>query len=526
MTKMRLAILWTLGLILISMSLQSGQAQETPTEEPEATAVVTDEVATEEAEATEVSTPEATSEVIEGQEDCPRLVQEALDITQTRCDILSNNEVCYGHSTLDAASRPGYPDFKFDEPGDIEQVIEMQSLSLSPMDVDQDQWGVILMQVRASLEQSAQQNTQATAEPTSTGGDDPVTFVVFGDTELTAPNVVLEGNVLSTQAVNLRAQPSASSSIVTALEAAEDVILNGRTEDGSWLRVRYITDAGDVSLGWIAAELVELQTDAEIDTLDVIDVDEVTDELPFNYGPMQAFYFRSGSSDAPCEAAPNSGMLIQTPEGLATVTLWIDEVIVELSGTTYVQTDENGNLTLNALDGSIDVTASGSTTTAVTGTEVTVPLNDDLTVAGVPNDPQPIDLNNLQGLPVELLDEPVDIPNPLDIPAGAPAPGLWSFQWGVGEQACPSGNTFTFQASGVPQQLTVSDTSISYGSSSYVQISEGVYQQTYADDEGNLHQDTLTVSSLNSIQGTSVIDIISETTPCTLTVPFSLSFIS
>ena len=30
---------------------------------------------------------------------------------------------------------------------------------------------------------------------------------------------------------------------------------------------------------------------------------------------MQAFYFRSGIGDAPCAEAPNSGILIQTPEG-------------------------------------------------------------------------------------------------------------------------------------------------------------------------------------------------------------------
>lgn len=526
MTKIRLAILWTIRLIVVTMTLQIAWAQQTPTDEPQSdgTTVVTDEAATSEVEMTEEAIDEATTpDPRDDLEDCPTLVQEALDITKTTCDTLANNEVCYGHSTLDAASRPGFPDFKFDEPGDIEQVIEMQSLSLSPMNVAQQEWGVILMRVRTSLEEAAE--TQPTEEPDGeTASTDPVTFVVFGDTELTAPTTILEGQ--ATENVNLRALPTTDSDLVAVIAAGDAVILNGRTPDNDWLRARVITEAGGVDFGWLSATLVEFDSDEDVSTLDEITDAQPTDETPFNYGPMQAFYFRSGSSDAPCEAAPNSGMLIQTPEGLATVTLWIDEVVIELSGTTYVQTGEDGKLTLNAIDGSISVTANGDTRTAISGAQVSVPLNDDLTVAAIPDDPQPIDIDNLQALPVDLLEAPVSIPDPLVLPAGAPAPGRWSFQWGVTEQTCPSGRVIGFEASGVPSSMTVDATSIGYGNNVYTQIAEGVYQNTYADVEGNLYQDTLTVTALDRIQGQSVIDIVSETTPCTLTVPFSLTLFS
>jgi hypothetical protein len=529
MTKMRLTVFWIVGLIAITMALQTTTAQQTPTHEPDGTADGTAEATaemTDEGEAAEaVDAPSS----IEEEEDCPTLVQEALDITRTTCDILASNEVCYGHSTLDAASRPGFTDFKFDEPGDIEQVIEMQSLSLSPMNLARQEWGVILMRVRTSLEQAAAAETdstsQSTDEPESASpSDDPVTFVVFGDTELTAPTSVLEGRV--TGNVNLRALPNASSERIAILAEGDPVVLNGRTATGDWLRARVIAEEGGVSFGWITADLIDFDTDADVTTLDEIADAELTNESPFNYGPMQAFYFRSGSADAPCEAAPNSGMLIQTPEGLATVTLWIDEVIIELSGTTYVQTDEQGKLTLNAIDGSVSVTAAGDTRTAVSGVQVSVPLNNDLTVAGIPDAPQPIDLDNLQALPVELLDNPVTIPDALELPAGAPAPGRWAFQWGITEATCPSGRVIGFEASGVPQVLTVDTVSIGYGNNVYTQIAEGVYQNTYADVEGNLYQDTLTVNGLDRIQGESVIDIVSETTPCTLTVPFSLTLFS
>jgi uncharacterized protein YraI len=532
MLKMRIAILGFIGLMILTMILHTDQAQQISTEEPDSTADVTEEAAIE--EATEAVTEEPTEETaatlaLDDLEDCPTLVQEALDITKTTCDTLASNEVCYGHSTLDAASRPGFTDFKFDEPGDIEQVIEMQSLSLSPMNIAQQEWGVILMRVRTSLEEQVDQNNQiqSTAElETDSMSADPVTFVVFGDTELTAPTTVLEGRAAGN--INLRALPTTSSEIVSILAEGDPVTLNGRTIDSDWLRARIITESGGVSFGWVSAELVELDTEADVTTLDEIEDTELTDESPFNYGPMQAFYFRSGGSDAPCEAAPNSGMLIQTPEGLATVTLWIDEVIIELSGTTYVRTGEDGKLTLNAIDGSVSVTAAGDTRTAVAGAQVSVPLTEDLTVADIPDEPQPIDIDNLQGLPVDLLDDPVSIPAPLALPAGAPAPGRWSFQWGVTEQTCPSGRVIAFEASGMPQVLTVSadGASVGYGNNVYNRIAEGVYQNTYADIEGNLYQDTLTVSGLDRIQGESVIDIVSETTPCTLSVPFSLTLFS
>ena len=48
------------------------------------------------------------------------------------------------------------------------------------------------------------------------------------------------------------------------------------------------------------------------------------------YNPMQAFYFQSGV-DAMCPAAPDSGMLIQTPEGVGEVTFLINEVDISLA---------------------------------------------------------------------------------------------------------------------------------------------------------------------------------------------------
>lgn len=117
-----------LVLTLVCIQMMWVIAQPTPEPTPESTPEMTPE-------ATAEMTPEA------GDSACPRLVRSAIDLTQNRCETVNSNQVCYGHSILEAASRPGFEDFNFEEPGDIEDVIEMQSLNLSPMDLNEGVWG-------------------------------------------------------------------------------------------------------------------------------------------------------------------------------------------------------------------------------------------------------------------------------------------------------------------------------------------------------------------------------------------------
>lgn len=374
------------------------------------------------------------------------------------------------------------------------------------MDTALQQWGVILMQVESAVQSS---------------GDNGVTFVVFGNTDLTAPAALFEVEV--TQNANLRREPETTSEVLGVVTPGETVMVNGRTADNAWLRARFTTAEGGVQIGWLAARLVS--TTEDLETLDAIEPEELDSTSPLQYGPMQAFYFQSGIDDAPCAAAPNSGMMIQTPEGQATVTLWIDEVIIELDGTAFIQADAGGDLTVTTLDGSASVTANGETRTAIAGTQIDVPLGDDLTASGVPNDPVPLDPDNVQSLPTELLENPVDIPDPLLVVEGAPASGSWLFSWSLTEATCPDGSVWTFENGGIPSGLSVAGGGavIGWSGRSYNQQSTGVYSQAYVGADGNLYQETLTVQGLDRISGEAVIDL--AVTACTLTVPFTLQLV-
>jgi hypothetical protein len=434
---------------------------------------------------------------------CPQLVRQALELTRQNCEVIGRNQVCYGHLVLSASAQPGREDFKFEAPGDIEDIIAMRSLSLSALDVLQQVWGVILMQVQAGLELDAQQN---------------VTMVVFGDTQIETATLLLEGR--TRENVTARAAPDAAASPVAVLAAETQVTVNGRSADNAWIRVQ--VNPATLESAWIRADLIEIAGDR--DALPVVDPQAISTTI--NFGPMQAFYFQSGRDDAPCEEAPNSGLLIQTPEGAAEVTLWIDEVIIQLdtNASAFVQADANGSLDVNLLEGTARVVAAGETRRALPGTRVSVSLDEALRAISPPSELQAFDAQTVAALPVELLERPITIPEPLAVVPGVPAAGSWQFAWGVDSLTCPDGTIVPFRSSGVPGQLLVSaDGSILNWGGDFGRIAEGVYTRSYIDAEGNLYQDTLNIAAVDAISGTSQIEFSERV--CSLTVPFALTFV-
>ncbi len=432
--------------------------------------------------------------------DCPTIVQTAITLTSERCENTDENQVCYGHLVLDAQPRAGLDPFAFAEPGDIVDVVAVQSLRLSALDTDSGQWGVIMMQLDATLADSPATDSQ-------------VQILLFGDAELNDATRFLPGSVLSD--TNVYQQPDTTSPIITSIFTGDDVTANGRTAETTWLRVNLAEGAG-----WVRADMVTLNGD--IEALTVISNETVSDDL-IAFGPMQAFYFQSGINDAPCAAAPNSGLLIQTPEGVASVSIWMDEVVIQLDATAFVQASPDGNLTVNILDGSAQITAQDETRTAVAGTQIEVPINAELMAEAVPSPPQPFDPVAVQSLPISLLNQPVTIPAPFNQPTTRPIAGLWQFAWDVASLACPDGTTVPFESTGIPGPVAVTPESLTWNLTTYAQSTPGIYRSSYVDGSGNLHQDTLQVIAPDRIVGEKILDLNSPV--CTLNVGFQLQLV-
>src|SRR5262245_50574095 len=81
------------------------------------------------------------------QEDCPTIIQNALDATQQFCAAIDRNQACYGNINLDAVPQAGIDDDEliFEKPGDRVSIADVSSLTLSPWDEAQNTWGISLM---------------------------------------------------------------------------------------------------------------------------------------------------------------------------------------------------------------------------------------------------------------------------------------------------------------------------------------------------------------------------------------------
>lgn len=251
--------------------------------------------------------------VAETTQTCPEIVQTALETAGTLCELTGRNQVCYANLQLEAEVNA---DIQFDQVGDIANVVDLSSLRLSPMDVNEGVWGVALMRLQANL-------------PEVLPGQN-VTFILFGDVELT--NAVTPEQVL----------------------------------------------AGD-------------------------------------YSPMQAFYLRTGIGDAQCAEAPQSGMLVQTPEGMGQINFVINEVEVQLGSTVMFQASNTESLEVTALEGSATLKIDEDVYPVVAGTRYGVQLlQDGRRFVPVPELPVGYDPAVIQGLPMSLLDHEIEVQSPLD----------------------------------------------------------------------------------------------------------------
>jgi hypothetical protein len=106
-------------------------------------------------------------------------------------------------------------------------------------------------------------------------------------------------------------------------------------------------------------------------------------------------------------------MLIQTPEGAGKVTLLINEVKIKIGSTVFFQAQAGGNMVITTVEGAASVETHGRLYTAYAGTQVTVPLNDDLSPAGPPSAPVGYDAEALQNLPLQVLDRQVTVAPPM-----------------------------------------------------------------------------------------------------------------
>ncbi len=322
---------------------------------------------------------------------CEQVIETALFASETACYGLGRNQACYGNHLLEAEPQPGFNNFNFDDIGDVIDITGLESLRLSAMDLDAGLWGVALMRLQANIpHQLVTRN---------------VTLVLFGDVEVEnrVPAPHLAAVRPRTDAnVNIRRYPERDAYVIGTLDQTQIALADGRMEDSSWYHVQLLESG---RRGWVAASTVDVIGSA--DDLNVVSIQSA------EFGPMQALYMETGDNATNCEGVPENGVLIQTPDGVATVDLWINEVKIRLGSTAFVQANAGDRMTIKMIEGSSQVEALGVDQFSLAGTQLEVPMNESLQPAAPPSLPQAYDANTVQSIPVTVLERPIEVAPPL-----------------------------------------------------------------------------------------------------------------
>lgn len=107
---------------------------------------------------------------IAAQEVCPPFVQQAIERIGTSCVLTERNQACYGDGLIAVDPQPNVRLEPFDVAGDKVALTAVKALTLSPLNVDNNEWGLSVLQVQASL-------------PDTLPGQN-VTMIVSGDVSL------------------------------------------------------------------------------------------------------------------------------------------------------------------------------------------------------------------------------------------------------------------------------------------------------------------------------------------------------
>ncbi len=325
------------------------------------------------------------------QNECPAIVQQAFEAVQTACANTARNQACYGNVALTATPREGVSSFTFEKVGDITDAANIQSLQLTGMNVDEGHWGVVMMKLQANI-------------PDVLPGQN-ATVLLFGDVEVAnavPPTVELEATTGG--AANIRRRPTADAqNVIASLAAGATVTATGRLADGTWIRIRTTGDNLGQT-GWVAAGL--LSSTGDLNTLDVVEADSQT------FSPMQAFYLKTGFRDRPCAEAPESGILVQGPKGFR-LNFNVNSVDISMGSTLFLQTAER-EMRVNVVEGAATVTNDGISQIVPAGTFTEVTLDEEGEAIGAPELPQPYEIDDFDGLPLDDLPEDIEVAPELD----------------------------------------------------------------------------------------------------------------
>lgn len=192
--------------------------------------------------------------------------------------------------------------------------------------------------------------------------------------------------------------------------------LNGMNEDnGEWgvVLLRLQTSLPDTLPG----QNVTFILFGEVEITNAVDDEQVENG---EMTPMQAFYLTTGLGDSQCSEAPDSGLIVQTPEGVGEVAFTVNEVDVQMGSTVLFQANtesEDGEMTVTTIEGAAALTLDDESFPVIEGTMARMPLQrmgGRLRPPRLPQQIETYDDRRLRGLPLDALQRPIQPVRPLN----------------------------------------------------------------------------------------------------------------
>ena len=208
--------------------------------------------------------------------------------------------------------------------------------------------------------------------------------------------------------------------------------------------------------------------------------------------PMQVFYFRSGLHDAPCEEAPDSGILVQTPKDSERIELTVNGARISLGSTAYLQAQPNGEMTVSVIEGAAVVEVQDEAVYTPAGTRVRIPLDSSGNAASTPVGPEAYNSTGLAALPLSPLERDITVATPLTeeqlnelLSGQIPIAGMWEWH--------NTDGTSTPSRSTNPITVEEDGSAFTWGKAVYTLVEPGTYRSIRDDENGYHYEATMYV---------------------------------
>lgn len=270
---------------------------------------------------------------------CPAMVDDALRAVGDNCGDLSRNSACYGHNQVEATFFAEMPEDYFSVPSDRAGLNEIDTLTTTTLDMNDNRWGVAVMNIQANI-------------PNTVPGQAVMMMLMGGatiqnDVNPETANIITDP--VSTVAVvesNIYRSPSESTEVINVVSANSIVLVDGFNTTRAWMRI-----VNDGVIGWIQAGNVARL--AAIDALPIVGANNPT--------PMQAFYLTTGIGEVECNEA-DSVVAVQSPENI-TVDLTVNGVDIKVGSMITFQNLDSQTVSLTVHRGNVS-TIFGNTISA------------------------------------------------------------------------------------------------------------------------------------------------------------------